>query len=463
MVRYCYENGTATAAKITFEAAVQQVAAQIPCLKFQHVNATDNQTCSELPSIMVRSQGSGCWAHVGQVSNSSERLMNRSQLLNLGTGCHLPGMAVHQLAHALGRVHETSHVDRSRYLRVVEANTNEPTLLANNSKNQASARRPLDFLSVMMYPAHAFSRNGRATLEPLAEPLLGRYLGQRMGVSELDVSHFAQMYGCGADAKPATRTKDLSELFLSGKGMAFDGSCVDSSYTGMEYVDGQNITRPFACPDLRDKCHDAATGKSVRQVCPLTCLVCVAAPADTVAAASTTSSTATTTTPATVRTCIDVADTGIRFRNGAKASCSDLTNYCNHAKLGDKVKAACVKTCGRCTLASDDFAAQGATVACFDQPADALPVLTVAGKPGECSQLRSFCQGHPDSEYVVRKCPVSCGFCDRAGGSPTTTTASGAATTTYTFSTSSEDSAKGMGCSRRRRWGFCNTRRRRLQ
>jgi len=158
-----------------------------------------------------------------------------------------------------------------------------------------------------------------------------------------------------------------------------------------------------------------------------------------------------TTTLPPVGACLDSVETGVRFRGGERAACSDLVNYCEHPRLGHKIKVACAKTCGRC-----DLSTLGALFMhhCVDREMNVTPVITIRGVPQVCSNLQEFCTGHPDSEYVLRKCPATCLFCHPE---PATTTR-----IRYTFSTSFVDAtASGMGCQRRRRFGFCNTRRRR--
>lgn len=154
---------------------------------------------------------------------------------------------------------------------------------------------------------------------------------------------------------------------------------------------------------------------------------------------------------APVGACLDQNSTGVRFRNGVVAECKDLVNYCEHPTLGHRVKTACVKTCGRCDLST----LSSIMTRCEDAPAESHPVITVAGVAANCSYLEYFCHGFNGSEYVLRKCPRTCLFCNPE---PEVIT-----TTKWQFSTSFVDTvASGMGCSRRRRFGFCYSRRRRM-
>mmetsp|Transcript_63121 Transcript_63121/g.133250 ORF Transcript_63121/g.133250 Transcript_63121/m.133250 type:complete len:254 (-) Transcript_63121:91-852(-) len=149
-------------------------------------------------------------------------------------------------------------------------------------------------------------------------------------------------------------------------------------------------------------------------------------------------------------TCIDSNNTGIKLRSGLPAECKHLANYCEHPTVGVRVKAACVRTCGGCDLSI----VKSVFTRCEDQPAAEYPILTLAGEAANCSSLAYFCSGYNNSEYVVQKCPMTCTYC---GHPPPPST------TRWQFSTSFVDTvASGVGCSRRRRFGFCYSRRRRM-
>jgi len=142
--------------------------------------------------------------------------------------------------------------------------------------------------------------------------------------------------------------------------------------------------------------------------------------------------------------CVDEANTGVRFdTDGSIAKCSDLENYCTYkdGKVAAHIQESCAKTCGFCDVSDRRFMQHHADGEknCSDQAANAVPVFTVAGQTYDCPDLKAFCHGHPDSEFVMQKCGHSCGVCP----------------TVYT-----EGLNYKRTCDRRRRWGFCATRRR---
>lgn len=461
-VHYCYDNSTSTAARTALESAMKFIKEQVPCLKFKKAGRKSADACAALPSVLVTGVPGGCWAHVGQVSGSAEKFKTRSQFLNLGPGCELQGLAAHQLGHLLGLGHEVTRGDRDEHLTIFEesvVNGINVSFPKNSTSTEVSKGDTdvFDLLSLMMSGPHSFTKNGTPTFEPKRQPALRRYLGQRLGFSQVDIERLGEMYGCSEKVAPQSPSKVLSKRFLDGAGMISNGTCRDENRTGVEYVDSSGVAKPYFCSELASRCLDKNIAMRLMQRCPATCLVCT--PALEVNAAGVAAKSAS--------VCADAADSGIKYRSGAKAPCSELLHFCGHSTLGEQVKAACRKTCGVCTVSDDELEAvqqvNSTGPSCFDQPGDASPVFTIGGKSANCSELRGFCHEHEDSKHVLQKCPATCGLCNHTGNWSTTTTT--ASTATYTFSTPVPDSQffQGVGCSRRRRWGFCQTRRRRFQ
>jgi len=513
-VRYCYDSRISMEAKVSVERVMRSVQRQVPCLKFKNVNISHHHNCDELPSVFIKSNSKGCWSHFGQVSGFEDKFKTRSQILNLGPGCELHGMAAHQLGHLLGLRHEANRADRNSYIMLFKENiagplnVTFPTSMASALPSKASGAGDFDFLSLMMSGPRAFSTNGSVTLEPKIEPLLRGYLGQRLGFSHHDIQRLSDMYGCLEVAAPESPSRVLSGLFLKGDGMLADERCRDQNYTGVTYVDGTGIPKPYWCGDLANRCFDHEVGSRLRKRCPTTCLMCTPsmagklaemrrdtqataaraaartedrtahtaaagtaagaaapAPAKTIALAPSANLTPRNATdvPVPPGGCEDAKWTGFKFRSGGEASCGDLEPFCNHHILGQKARQACPKTCGLCDANQDTEivevgnkpkAAQNKTNAtsCSDEPEEAAPVFTLNGKPAACSDLRQYCRGHNASFLVSKKCELSCGACIPGDGATTTTTF------TYTFSTAVGDSPNpGVHC-----WGFCATRRRRM-
>lgn len=287
-VPFCYAPGTSTGAKASFQMAIDHISAQIPCLSFAHINVSvlkQPATCVELPSIIVTSANLGCFSYLGSVD-----LVTQSQTLNLGPGCDLMGMAIHQLMHALGVPHEISRLDRNSYLSfssdtaesrsasaIFPVNYVQGYPLDNRQRNSSDT---FDLLSITMPPASTFSVDGFDTVEPNSLPILGRYMGQRHGLSEADAQNLADLYGpgCQASYPPRTPSWDVTTKWLGGMGFALDGKCADRTYTGIGWTDGLKRNFSFTCNDLRSKCRDPVFGPQTRLVCPVTCLQCIQPP-----------------------------------------------------------------------------------------------------------------------------------------------------------------------------------------
>merc|ERR1719145_522251 len=117
-----------------------------------------------------------------------------------------------------------------------------------------------------MPPARAFSSTGEVTVEPKGEPKLRHYLGQRMGLSQLDAERLAERYGCPDNARPVEPSAYLTgQLLLGKKGTGMQKRCGDLEYTNF-----------FA--GLLGACGLDHDGAQVRRVCASTCMRCVPEP-----------------------------------------------------------------------------------------------------------------------------------------------------------------------------------------
>jgi len=289
-IMYCFSPHLDGTTQEAFLAAIEDIQMQVPCVSFRPVQA-DGDDCQEYPSIFVQSTSEGCWSHVGQVSGSVD-FGNRSQPLNLGRGCGLKGLIVHQLGHTLGMLHEFYRPDRDNVLLLQESSlpTNYLTdsfqvmadfdIESDGGKSTESAG--FDFLSVMMYSAFSFSTNGLMSSKPRDLRAVG-FMGQRMGLSELDARVLGNMYGCLGEVKTSDPNAKLSLALrrasasqdLSAEQTHFNanfkGECEDRNSTS--FFDEQNKMQP--CRNIKSDCTHPALGEDVRKLCPRTCHMCV--------------------------------------------------------------------------------------------------------------------------------------------------------------------------------------------
>jgi hypothetical protein len=213
------------------------------------------------------------------------------------------------------------------------------------------------------------------------------------------------------------------------------GRCKDKAPegTGFEVHTVEGFLGFASCPDLRPKCHNWVNSTMVQTVCPVSCFIC-----DPDAHGF-----------AEGPPCYDSVVTGVRFKNGPQASCLDLANYCNHSTLFYHVQAACRLTCGLCDAHVGHVEGK-----CVDLESHDEPEFMVSGNVASCSDLMDFCNSGSEAYLIRHKCPRTCGAC------PSMSTSTHSSYTTSAEYTSNGESEK-SDCDRRRRWGFCSTRRRR--
>jgi len=239
----------------------------------------------------------------------------------------------------------------------------------------------------------------------------------------------------------ATGQSGSSSIYTPGK---YEAVCKDHSpnSTGFEIHTPDGFLGWATCEDLKPKCHNWLNSSHVQKACPKTCFVCD--PNQSVYREG----------PA----CYDSSVTGVKFKNGPEARCIDLANYCNHTTLYYHVQAACRLTCGLCDAHVGHVSGK-----CHDLKAHEQPEFRISGDIAECSDLADFCGG-VDSAYLIRhKCPRTCGACpDQNPKSdqpehPGIESAKNAEESNY----DAKPGGDPTDCDRRRRWGFCATRRRR--
>ncbi|KAM4618122.1 embryonic protein UVS.2-like [Discoglossus pictus] len=142
------------------------------------------------PDYVQITSGSGCWSYVGKIGGP--------QVVSLQSGsCIQRGVVQHELDHVLGFYHEQSRSDRDDYVNIMTANI-IPNNLANFDKMVTdNLGLEYDYSSVMHYGRYDFSIGaGLPTIVPKPDPTVN--IGQRYGLSNLDISKINKLYNCGA-------------------------------------------------------------------------------------------------------------------------------------------------------------------------------------------------------------------------------------------------------------------------
>ncbi|MBN1323470.1 MAG: M12 family metallopeptidase [Methanotrichaceae archaeon] len=178
------------------------------------VERTD-QNAGQYPNYVNFISADGCWSYVGMQGNRQD--------LSLGDGCST-GNGIHEIGHTVGLWHEHSREDRNRFVEVRYENIIS-NRVHNFDQNIADGDDVgnYDYGSVMHYPTHAFSKNGRPTIVPLQQ---GVTIGQRNNLSEGDIDAVKAMY---------KRTNFVSVFdFLGAYAGEYDGrrAALEITYTG---------------------------------------------------------------------------------------------------------------------------------------------------------------------------------------------------------------------------------------
>uniref|UniRef100_A0A182QCA5 Metalloendopeptidase n=1 Tax=Anopheles farauti TaxID=69004 RepID=A0A182QCA5_9DIPT len=148
---------------------------------------------NEADFVRVIGTGSGCYSSVGH--RGDDQTLNL-QPNALDTGCFRLATIVHEFIHALGFYHQQSASDRDEFVEIVWDNIEdgkEHNFNIYNSDTVTDFNVQYDYGSVMHYSATAFSKNGEKTIVP-KDP--NANIGQRVGMSERDISKLNHMYKC---------------------------------------------------------------------------------------------------------------------------------------------------------------------------------------------------------------------------------------------------------------------------
>ncbi|PHV09900.1 M12 family metallopeptidase [Chitinimonas sp. BJB300] len=196
-------------------------------------------------------RGDGCYSDVG--------MQRGGQDISIGSGCEWPGIAAHEMLHALGWMHEQMRPDRDSYVQIHEENMQtEDWVKGQFIKLRSSESDPVggyDFDSVMHYSAGAFSKNGQATIVPVRSDVDARRMGQRKDLSPGDVASVQKFYPGDVGQVTLKATFNAQQL------------TIDENGSGSLTLDlaGTNLTGIRVYPSSDNTSVIASTGISVQE------------------------------------------------------------------------------------------------------------------------------------------------------------------------------------------------------
>jgi len=137
----------------------------------------------------------GCYSYQGNINRAG------GQEISLGRGCEYNAIAMHEMMHAMGHIHEHQRVDRDKYITVYLANVDQD--MQNNFALSNGVDEEMGdvqggaycYNSIMHYTGDSFSNNGKPSM---VSKLSGVTLGQttKHGMTDYDVDQIKKYYEC---------------------------------------------------------------------------------------------------------------------------------------------------------------------------------------------------------------------------------------------------------------------------
>jgi len=286
-INWCFSQTASPITQQVWRQAIERTESEVPCLHFIEQNVeegrndfqnAEQENCaqhrSELGSLLIQSTDTGVWSSLGRVSGRGQ-YADYSQPINIGSFAEDVGIIQHELGHALGLLHELARSDRDQYITIIPENIIPDMEFNFDTDPEAHEGSHFDYLSLMMYGAFTFSRNGEITVDPRDRYLVS-VMGQRLGFSQLDLELLGNIYNCpNVHLTHTGLTSEQSEAYATGNyQIDFQGKCVDAINTGYQRQGEESTGNFLSCSELRKYCIDVNHRVHVLELCPVSCGLC---------------------------------------------------------------------------------------------------------------------------------------------------------------------------------------------
>lgn len=206
-IKYCFDAKIAASSKKAIKDAFAHITAHVPCITFSEVPAEvrdgNMPACVGADKAMyVTSTGQMCSANIGAPDWNKFPGVYVTDVNLAEYSCDVLGIAVHEVGHALGMLHEQSRTDYSKYVKINWDNIEENGKSQYDTNTDADRTVPYDLQSVMHYPGTMFGKYNdygkQLTVMTKTNNALnkGKVMGNRMGLTRADAIQLGKMYGC---------------------------------------------------------------------------------------------------------------------------------------------------------------------------------------------------------------------------------------------------------------------------
>lgn len=165
---------------------------QHTCIQFRKCKTVSK--CDHYLKLVKVDDRNDCSSEVGLQKTKS------SQTVNLDAGCWHLGTVIHELAHAVGLIHEQQRPDYRDHIVINWENVNKSQASQfNYTKNETPVTlTPFDLHSITIYDSKAFQKTGflNDTITPKNPNVTLPHSSDKPGLSEMDIRGLNKLYNC---------------------------------------------------------------------------------------------------------------------------------------------------------------------------------------------------------------------------------------------------------------------------